>query len=64
MKNNVYNYAVIRFRPYSETEEFVNIGIVLACSNTIDFKISDNKKRVASFFPELNLEAFKEAKKL
>jgi hypothetical protein len=66
MKNNIIcNYAVIRFRPYPETEEFVNIGIVLACAKLgfLDFKIEARKhKRITDFFPELDCAIFHAAK--
>ncbi len=29
------NYAIIRFLPYPETEEFVNVGVVLACPSAL-----------------------------
>lgn len=62
MKNLVCNFAVIRFMPYKETEEFVNLGIVLACprTNYLDFMIEKRKhKRVTDFFPELELNVLK-----
>lgn len=33
MKANhvVCNYAIVRFLPYPETSEFVNLGVVVAC---------------------------------
>lgn len=27
----VCNYAILRFRPYAETEEFVNVGVLMMC---------------------------------
>jgi len=27
----VCNYAILRFRPYAETEEFVNVGVLVMC---------------------------------
>ena len=64
-KNIVCNFAVIRFRPYPETDEFVNIGIVLTCPKLhfFDFEIEHKRKRVTDFFPELNSDVFEAAKK-
>jgi len=32
MKNQlVCNFSVVRFLPYPETDEFVNVGVVMAC---------------------------------
>lgn len=59
------NYAVLRFRPYRETGEFVNLGVVLGCAATrlFDFKIETQRhKRVTDFFPELIRENFFEAR--
>ncbi len=56
MNNLVYNYNVIRFLPYPETGEFVNIGITLFCPQLgfFDFKLETTKtKRTTNFFPEL-----------
>jgi len=51
------NYAVIRFLPYPETQEFVNIGVVLMCPKLrwFDYRIETRRRdRVTGFFPELN----------
>lgn len=62
MKTNVIcNFAVVRFRPYPETEEFVNIGVVMACPQAgfFDFKIETKRRdRITHFFPELNTDVF------
>ena len=52
---HVCHYALLRFMPYREAEEFVNIGVVLACPATgyLDFAVERAKlKRVTDFFPE------------
>lgn len=52
------HYSVVRFCPYPETDEFVNIGVVLACPlvGYLDFKRADLRRRgrVGRFFPELD----------
>ena len=53
----VCNFAVVRFLPYPETEEFVNVGIVLACPQTgvFDYRIETRHRgRITGFFPELD----------
>lgn len=56
MKEHVCHYALLRFLPYREAGEFVNIGVVLACPELgfLDFAIERKKfKRITDFFPEL-----------
>jgi hypothetical protein len=52
------HYSVVRFAPYPETDEFVNVGVVLACPTIgyLDFKRADLRRRgrVGRFFPELD----------
>lgn len=50
------HYAVIRFTPYPETREFVNVGIVLVCAKTgyFDFRLTEQLQRIRAFFPELS----------
>jgi hypothetical protein len=62
MKEVVCNYAIARFRPYRETGEFVNIGIVLICPQLDYFAhIFETRKhkRITDFFPELEVDIFK-----
>lgn len=57
----VCNYAAVRFLPYPETQEFVNVGVVLACPELrfFDFRIETRRRdRVTGFFPELDREVF------
>ncbi len=59
--NNKYvcNFAVVRFLPYPETDEFVNIGVVMACPQTgcFDYMIETKRRnRITDFFPELDKE--------
>ena len=61
-KRVVCNYAVLRFLPYPETGEFVNLGIVVHCPDQgrLDLKLEGRKsKRVTDFFPELDRVAFR-----
>ncbi len=57
-------YSVVRFCPYPETDEFVNVGVILACPSVgfLDFKRSRRKlKRVNDFFPEIDPQVFSSA---
>ena len=57
-KHYACHYSVVRFAPYPETDEFVNVGVVLACPaiGYLDFKRADLRRRarVRRFFPELD----------
>lgn len=52
------HYSVVRFAPYPETDEFVNVAVVLACPaiGFLNFKRADLRRRgrVGKFFPELD----------
>jgi len=65
-KHIVCNYAVIRFLPYPETGEFVNVGVLTACPQlkTIDYRLETKRRdRIADFFPELDMDVFTEGRK-
>jgi hypothetical protein len=55
------NYAILRFLPYPETEEFVNVGVVVIQAKTgyFDFAISKRWKRVTAFFSELDADIYR-----
>ncbi len=60
-KSFACNFAVARFLPYPETEEFVNIGVVLLCPRLgyFNYKLETRRRdRVTNFFPELKPELF------
>jgi len=64
-ENIICNFSVLRFMPYPETEEFVNIGIVLSCPQlgTFMYKIETHRReRVTNFFPELDVDLFIEGR--
>lgn len=67
MKNKtVCNYAVIRFMPYPETEEFVNVGVILACpeTRTINYRLETRRRdRITGFFPEMDANVFIEGRR-
>ena len=60
------NYAVLRFLPYPETGEFVNLGVAVHCPATGFFGTAfegRKTKRVTDFFPELDHDVFKAARR-
>ncbi len=61
------NYAVVRFLPYPETEEFVCIGVVLICPKTgyFGYRVETKRRdRVTGFFPELDHEIFVKGRRI
>ncbi len=61
----VCNYAILRFLPYPETGELVNLGVVVHCAaaGLLDFRLETARtKRVTDFFPELSRENFRQAR--
>ncbi len=67
MKQFVCNYAPVRFLPYRELGEFVNVGVVVHCPQTdyFGYRLAPLKRtgRVTRFFPELDAKLFKAALK-
>lgn len=62
MRELVCNYAIARFRPYRETGEFANVGVVLLCPEVDYFGHAFERrkyKRITDFFPELDFNIFK-----
>lgn len=60
------NFAVVRFLPYPETDEFVNIGVVMACPQTglFDYRIETRQReRITNFFPELGVATLLDGRK-
>ncbi|MBH3368886.1 DUF3037 domain-containing protein [Pseudomonas carnis] len=59
----ICNYSILRFLPYPETGEFVNIGIVLLASNgEFKFKIATKRQRITRFFETLEHKVYLRAK--
>jgi hypothetical protein len=62
MKELVCNYALVRFLPYRETGEFVNVGVVVYAPEVgyFGFRLTEKRnRRVKAFFPELDLEIYR-----
>jgi hypothetical protein len=67
--NNLFEYAVIRYVPRPEREEFLNVGVILYCPSKkfLHMKFSLDQNRIEAFYADANveelnnyLEAFKE----
>lgn len=67
--SNLFEYAVIRFVPRPEREEFLNIGVILYCPSKkfLHMKFTLHPNRILAFYPAANidelqifLDAFKE----
>ncbi|MTG98519.1 MULTISPECIES: DUF3037 domain-containing protein [Myroides] len=57
----VYEYAVIRYVPKVEREEFINIGLLIFCKSkrSLHSSFCLNKDRIACFSSELDFETLK-----
>ena len=58
------NYAMLRFLPYPETGEFVNVGVLVSCTQPclLDFQMeTEMPARVKALFPQLDENAFRDA---
>ncbi|GAA3704114.1 DUF3037 domain-containing protein [Oceanisphaera sediminis] len=57
-------YSIVRFKPYRETDEFANIGVVLCCPSAGYFGFMINNRsfgRINHFFEHLELPVLREA---
>ncbi|MEO5716632.1 MAG: DUF3037 domain-containing protein [Luteolibacter sp.] len=60
----VCNYALLRFLPYPETGEFVNVGVVVNCLQPcfLNFRVEEKMTaRVKALFPQQNEKKFEAA---
>lgn len=69
IKKLACNFTVLRFLPYTEPGEFVNLGVALACPDLhwFGYRMETRRlDRITDFFPELkqNKTAFVEGRKL
>lgn len=59
----VCNYSILRFLPYPETGEFVNIGVVLLASNgEFHYQLDRTRQRVTRFFKTLDHKIYLRAR--
>ena len=59
--SNLFEYAVIRYVPRPEREEFLNVGVILYCSskNFLQMKFALNEERIRGFYPDANIDELK-----
>lgn len=57
---HVARYAIVRFMPYAETQEFANVGIVMLAPSAryFDFQLSNKWRRLGAFFDTLDRRVF------
>lgn len=61
MDKEIFQYAIVRFMPLIETEEFANIGVVAVCEKTgqIGYKLQAKKyARITHFFEGLGQDLY------
>jgi hypothetical protein len=60
-ESNLFEYAVIRYVPRPEREEFLNIGVILYCSskNFLHMKYSLDESRLKAFYADVDIEELK-----
>jgi hypothetical protein len=56
-----YDYAIVRVVPRVDREEFLNVGVVVACpaKDLLEARIELDETRLLSFAPTLDLEAIR-----
>jgi hypothetical protein len=59
----ICNYSILRFLPYPETGEFVNIGVVMLASNgEFHYQLDRTRQRVTRFFKTLDHKIYLRAR--
>ena len=60
-ESNLFEYAVIRYVPRAEREEFLNIGVILYCPSRdfLNMKYSLDDGRLRAFYDNSNVEELK-----
>ncbi|WP_442581331.1 DUF3037 domain-containing protein [Mesorhizobium sp. ASY16-5R] len=62
MKRQAIRYAIIRFQPHIDTQEFANVGVVLVAPNFFDFRIETKQlARITRFFGTIDPSLLKQA---
>lgn len=60
-ENCTFDYAVIRFVPRVEREEFFNVGVILSCpaQKFLEARIHLDEQKLKAFVPEAEVEKIK-----
>lgn len=62
MKKQVIRYAIVRFQPHIDTQEFANVGVVLPAPDFFDFRIETKRlARITRFFGTVDPSLLKQA---
>ncbi len=60
----IFNYALLRYLPYPDTGEFVNVGVVVTCADPVLFEFAVDPEhtlgRIRALFPEIDPQRFEE----
>ncbi|MBK7873618.1 MAG: DUF3037 domain-containing protein [Saprospiraceae bacterium] len=61
-EQHLYEYAVIRFVPNVEREEFINVGVILFSkrANYIKIRYQINQEKILGLAPETDMETLQE----
>src|SRR6478609_9596843 len=61
-ENHLFEYAVIRFVPMVEREEFLNIGVILLCAKEkfLQLRFELDEDRLKVICPQVDLKELKE----
>jgi len=55
--SNLFEYAVIRYVPRPDREEFVNVGVILYCASMkfLHMKYTIREERICAFHPDADI---------
>ncbi len=59
--SNLFEYAVIRYVPRPEREEFLNVGVILYCSskNFLNMKYTLDEKKISALYAKADIDELK-----
>jgi hypothetical protein len=54
-----YDYAIVRVVPRVEREEFVNVGVIVACPSQgfLDARMDVDERRLLALYPDLDMSS-------
>ena len=61
-ERHLYEYAVVRYVPVIEREEFINVGLIMMCKRRrwLKVKLHVDERRIAAFTPAPSLGTLRE----
>lgn len=65
MRRHIAHYTLVRLLPQSDSGEFANMGVVVACPalGFFDFRLITRYRRITQFFEEFNRELFTQVRR-